>query len=43
MNSKNVSAICALLCMALGMAGLHLHIEYSGWVLFVGCLWAFAS
>jgi len=36
-------AICAVITVALGMLGLYVHIEYSGWVLLVGLLWASGS
>jgi len=31
-------AALAVVLIGLGMYGLNAHIEYSGWVLFVGCL-----
>ena len=39
-NTKIKAAIIALL-LVLGMIGLCLHVDYSGWVLFVGLIGAF--
>lgn len=33
----------AVVTIALGMAGLHFAVDYSGWVLFTGLLWAFSA
>lgn len=35
--------IAAIAIIVLGMAGLYFKIEYSGWVLFVGCCVALAG
>lgn len=32
--------LCGLFIIAIGMAGLHFKVEYSGRVLFVGCMLA---
>lgn len=38
MSDKAVKALCGTTLMIAGLVGLHLHIEYSGWVMFVGFL-----
>ena len=32
-------AIGAVLVVAMGLLGLHFNVDYSGWVLLIGCLW----
>jgi len=41
---ESIIAVCGVAVIVAGMLGLHHHIEYSGWVLFVGCasLWSVA-
>lgn len=33
-----VKTFAGVVIIAMGMAGPHFDVEYSGWVLFVGCL-----
>lgn len=43
MSDKTKSCIdagCAIAVIAIGMVGLGREVPYSGWVLFVGLLWA---
>lgn len=38
MTREVAKFLCSAAMIAMGMTGLHLHIEYSGWVLFFGLL-----
>ncbi len=43
-NGKSAAhALAAVTVIGFGMLGLYAHVEYSGWVLFVGCMWAWAA
>lgn len=33
-----VLKVSSIFVIAIGMTGLYFHVEYAGWVLFVGCL-----
>lgn len=41
--TASVKPVAAVALVALGMAGLHFGVEYSGWVLFVGAMVSFRA
>lgn len=35
--------IASIVVIVIGMVGLHMELEYSGWVLFLGCVGLFST